>query len=142
MKKALILVLAALVIPSAALAAKPAKPSHSPKTPPQATYKLKGWLSNYTAYDSVTPANGSITILVKSVKGPHGKSLKGATLTFPVDANTRISFAHHVTAITNGDRGSIKVRAAKNIPVADLALTLQLSPAAKIKDNGAPKPKH
>jgi len=139
MKKALILVLAALVIPSAALAAKPAKPSHGPKAPKQVTYKLKGWLSAYSPYDSVTPQNGSITILVKSVKGRHGKSLKGATLTFPVDANTKISLTHHATAITDGDRGSIKVRAAKDIPVADLAATLQLSPAAKIKDNGAPK---
>jgi hypothetical protein len=137
MKKALILVLAALVIPTAALAAPP---KHGPKTPPQSTYTLKGTLSNYSPYVAATSTNGSITIVVKSAR-PHGKSLKGMTLTFPVDANTKIRLHDHLTTITNGDRGSIQVRAAKKIPAASLAATLQLSPAWKIKDHGAPKPK-
>ena len=139
MKKALLLVLAALVLPSAALAAKP---PHAPATPKMVTYVIKGTLSGYHAYDSVTPANGSITILVKKANH-HGKSLKGQSLTFAVDANTKIKLKHGLTTITDGDKGSIKVRAAKKIPAADLAATLQLSPAAKIKDKGAPKaPKH
>jgi len=133
MKKALILMLAALVIPtSVALAAKP---SHGPKAPPQVTYNVLGTLSNYTAYDAGTSTNGSISILVSHVS-KHGAALKGQTLTFVVDANTVIRFADGVTAITNGDRGGIKVRAAMKIAPADLAATLQASPAKRIHDNG------
>ncbi len=132
MKKALLLVVAALMVPGVALAAKPA---HGPKTPPQVTYVLKGTLSNYTAYDSGTMTNGSITIVV-SHANKHAKSLKGQTLTFPVDANTKISLADGVTAITNGDMGVVKVRAAKHIPAADLATTLQAESAKQIVDQG------
>lgn len=136
MKKALLLVLAALVIPSVALA----KPSHGPKPAPMVTYKLKGILSNYAPYDSVTPANGSITIEVKHANH-HGKALKGMTLSFPVDANTMTKLKHGLTTITNGDKGSVKIRAPRNIAPADLATQLQTYPASKINDKGAPKPK-
>ena len=139
MKKALILILAALMIPSVALAAKPAH--HGPKAPRQVTYILKGTLSNYAAYDSVTPANGSITIVVNHANN-HGKALKGATLTFPIDAKTKISLRHQLTTITNGDRGIIAVRAAKKIAPADLAATLQALPAKHVVDQGVKKPKH
>jgi hypothetical protein len=138
MKKALLLVLAALMVPSVALAAKPS--GHGPKTPPQVTYRFSGTLSNYTPYDSATPANGSITIVVKHAN-KHNHALKGQTLTFPVDANTKIFLAHGVTAIANGDRGGIAVRAAKKIAPANLVATLQLSSARHIHDNGVKKPK-
>ena len=139
MKKALILVIAALAIPSVALAAKP---THGTKTPPKMeTYVLKGALSNYTAYNAQTSTNGSITILVSKANA-HGKALKGQTLTFPVDANTMVSLKNGVTAITNGDRGIVKVRAAKKIPAADLAATLQASSAKQVVDQGAAKPAH
>ena len=105
-----------------------------------ATYILKGTLSGYSAYNSVGPVNGSITILVNSAK-PHGKSLKGTTLTFVVDANTKISLHHHTTTITTGDKGIVKVRAAAKVAPADLAATLQASSAKHIVDQGAPKPK-
>ena len=134
MKKAILLIFAALMIPSVALAAKPAHLAKA-KPAPQVTYVLKGTLSNYSAYNSVTLANGSITILVTS-GNHHGKALKGQTLTFAVDANTKVSLADGVTAITNGDSGIVKVRAAKNIPAADLAATLQASPARQIVDKG------
>jgi hypothetical protein len=144
MKKALILVIAALAIPtSVALAAKPAKPTHPNKPAPMVTYVLNGTLSNYSAYNSTGPVNGSITILVKhaSKGGKATKALKGQTLTFPVDANTRIRLGAGVTAITNGDKGTVRIRAAKKIPAATLAATLQQSPAKQIVDQGAPKPK-
>jgi predicted transcriptional regulator len=137
MKKALILVFAALMIPSVALAAKP---SHHPKTPPQVTYVLKGTLSNYTAYNAGTMTNGSVTIVVTAA-GPHAKSLKGATLTFAVDAKTKISLNHHTTTVTNGDTGVIKVRAANKILAVNLAATLQASPARQIVDQGVKKHK-
>ena len=141
MKKALILVIAALAIPSVALAAKPTHPSHPT---PMTAYVIQGTLSGYTAYDSTTPANGSISILVKHVTkgGKATKALKGQTLTFPVDANTNVKLADNVTAITNGDKGLVKIRAAKHIPAASLAATLQQSPAKQIVDQGAPKPKN
>lgn len=138
MKKALLLVFAALMIPSVALAAKPAPGGNGGKGAPQVTYVLKGTLSSYSAYDSATPANGSITILVQHANH-HGKSLKGQTLTFPVDANTKVSLTDGVTAITDGDRGIVKVRAAKKIAAADLATTLQTQPARQIVDQGAKK---
>jgi len=135
MKKALIFIVAALMIPSVAFAAKSAPNDKGGKGAPKVMYVLKGTLSNYSAYDSVTPANGSITIVV-SHANYHGKSLKGQTLTFPVDANTKISLENGVTAITNGDMGIVKVRAAKNITAADLAATLQAIPARQAVDQG------
>jgi len=138
MKKALLLVIAALAIPSVAMAAKPA--DKGGKGAPKVTYVLKGALSNYTAYvaaTSTTPAvNGSITIVVSSANY-HGKALKGQTLTFPVDAKTKISLSDGLTSITNGDKGIVKIRAAKKIAAADLAATLQLLPAKQIVDQGA-----
>ena len=135
MKKALLIVFAALMIPSVALAAKPA---HVTKAPPQATYELKGTLSNYTPYNSVGPVNGSITILVSDAN-PGAKSLKGQTLTFAVDSHTTIELKDGLTTITNGDDGMVKVRAAKDIAPAALAATLQASPATQIHDHGVKK---
>lgn len=134
MKKVLLLVLAALMIPSVALATNP--PQH-PTHPPKVMYILRGALSGYHAYDSVTPANGSITILVKYANY-HGRALKGQSLTFPVTANTRVSLGDGVTAIADGDRGIVKIRAYRRIPAADLAATLQASNARQIVDHGAP----
>ena len=123
MKKTLLLVIAALVIPSVALAAKPA---HGPKHGVQVTYELKGTLSNYTAYDAGTSTNGTITINV-SAANYHGKELKGQTLTFAVDANTSVALKSGLSTITNGDSGMIRVRAAAFVAPADLAATLQAS---------------
>lgn len=132
MKKVLLLFFAALVIPSVALAAKPAKPA-----PPQVTYELKGTLSNYAPYDSVTPANGMITIVVSSANA-HGKALKGQSLTFAVDSHTAVMLKKGLTTITNGDRGMIRVKAAAHIKPADLLATLQASPAMSVSDHGVP----
>ena len=134
MKKALILVFAALMIPSVALASAPPIPG---KSAPKVAYILKGTLSAYTAYDAQTLTNGSITILVKH-SNYHGRALKDQTLTFAVNATTKISLADGVTAIADGDNGIVKIRAAKRIPAVDLAATLQASPARQIVDMGPP----
>ena len=136
MKKALILVFAALMIPGVALASPPASPGHSA---PKVAYILRGTLSAYSPYDAATSTNGSITILVAH-SNYHGRALHGQTLTFAVTANTRISLADSVTAITDGDKGSVRVRAARRVPAADLPATLQASPARRIHDRGAPTP--
>ncbi len=137
MKKALILVIAALALPTVALAAKPA---HGHGKPPMVTYVLHGTLSAYTAYDASTSTNGSITILVKHAN-KHGYVLKGQSLTFAVDAKTKLHLAVGLTTVTDGDRGGISLRAPRKIAAADLVATLQLSPARHIHDNGVKKPK-
>jgi hypothetical protein len=135
MKKTLLLVIAALLVPSVALAAKPAHGPKPPKPGSHMAYELKGTLSNYTAYDAGTSTNGTITIVVSSANH-RGKALKGQTLTFAVDANTTISLKSGLSTITNGDYGMVKVRAAVKIPPADLAATLQASPAKMVRDFG------
>ena len=138
MKKGLILVIAALTIPSVALAATPTQ-NATPNGAPKVAYILKGTLSAYTAYNAGTLTNGSITILVKH-SNYHARALTTQTLTFAVTANTRISMATGVTAIADGDNGIVKIRAALRIPAADLATTLQAAPARHILDMGAPTP--
>lgn len=140
MKKAILLVVAALAIPSVALATKPAHGPNPPKPKPvpQVTYDLRGTLSNYTAYNAQTQTNGSITILVASANN-HAKSLKGQTLTFVLDSKSKISLHDGLTTVTNGDMGHVKVRAAKKIAPADLATTLQAQPAKQVVDQGVKK---
>jgi hypothetical protein len=133
MKKALILVVAALALPSVALAAKPAT---TPPSAPKVTYMLKGILSAYTAYDKATSTNGSITILVKA-SNYHGKALHNQSLTFVVGPKTWVTLHNH-KPIKDGDRGLLTVRALLRVAPADLAATLQAQPAKHIIDMGAP----
>jgi hypothetical protein len=138
MKKALLLVILALALPSVALAkGKPpvTGPGSHGKSAPKVTYVLKGTLSSYTAYDSSTSTNGSITILV-SHANHHGKALVTQTLTFPVDAKTKVTLEDGVTAVTDNDTGIVKVRAPKRIAAADLASTLQTYSAKHVIDQG------
>lgn len=138
MKKGILLaVVAALTITPAAALAKgkpggPSGPGHG-KGAPKVMYVLKGKLSNYQPYDSIYASSGTITIAVKGANH-HGKGLKGMSLTFPIGANTKISLRHHLTAIADGDRGIVKVKAAKKIAAADLAATLQAETARQIID--------
>ena len=134
MKKGiLIAVVAALMItPAAAMAGH----STGGKSGPKVMYVLRGKLSAYTAYNAATSTNGSITIMVSSANY-HGKALKGQTLTFPVGANTKITLENGVSAITDSDKGIVKVKAAKKIAAADLATTLQAATARQVIDQGA-----
>jgi hypothetical protein len=134
MKKALILVIAALALPSVALAAKPA---HSNVSAPKVAYILTGTLSAYTAYDKATSTNGSVTILVKA-SNYHGKALHNQSLTFVVGAKTWVTLHNH-KPIKDGDRGMVTVRAALKVAPADLAATLQAAPAKHVIDMGAPR---
>lgn len=143
MKKALLLVIVALAVPSVALAGgnpghgKGGTNGHGSKAAPKVMYVLKGTLSGYTAYNSSTSTNGSITIAVTRANH-HGKALKGQTLTFPVDSKTKVVLRNGATAVTDGDKGIVKIRAAKKIAAADLASTLQGTAAKQIVDQGAP----
>lgn len=138
MKKLLLLAIAALMIPGVALAK--GNPGHGGsgtkgKSAPKVMYVLKGTLSGYSAYDSSTSTPGSITIVV-SRANRHGAALKGQTLTFPTDANTRISLQNGVTTISDNDKGIVKIKAPKRIAAADLASTLQTYDAKQVVDQG------
>jgi hypothetical protein len=136
MKKGVLLaVVAALMItPAAAMA------SHhrtGGKSAPKVMYVLHGKLSAYTPYDNSIygPANGSITIDITHANH-HGRALKTMTLTFPVGPTTKILLENGVSTIADGDRGIVKIRAAKRIALAHLAATLQAITARQIVDQG------
>ena len=106
MRKVLVVVLAALLVPAAAVAkGKPTNPGSQSKAAPKVLYVLKGTLTAYSAANGTT--NGSVTITVKS-SNRHGASLKNQSLTFPVSSSTKI-----VGTFTANDNGIVKVRGAK-----------------------------
>lgn len=139
MKKLLPLVIAALMIPSVAFAKAPNHKGGNGKAKVQ--YVLKGNLSVYTAFDSSTSTNGSITIDVTRANR-HGRALKGQSLTFTgmVVSGTKVVLRDGVTVITDGDRGIVKVRAPKepkDMSGTDLAAILTAMPVRQIIDQGA-----
>jgi len=129
MRRAIVIMGAALLlVPAAALAAKPAHPS-TPATPKMVLFVLRGTLSHYTATTNTT--NGSISITVKS-SNFESKTLKGTTLTFATDSKTKVVM-HDGKPIADNDRGLVKVRAAKGSD----ATALQKQTAFQIVDQGA-----
>ena len=135
MRKLVVLLVVALVaVPGAALAAKPPKPetvvkddrgSHG-KRPKTVMFVLRGKLSKFTAAQGET--NGSISIEVRRANH-HGKALRGVTLTFAVTAKTKVVLNGAAT-VADGDRGIVMVRAPKR---ADAA-ALQAAPARMVVD--------
>lgn len=110
MRKVLVVLAAALLVPSLALAAgKPGKPGKSntagSNAAPKVMYVLRGTLTAYTAADGST--NGSVTITVKS-SNRHGASLRGQSLTFMVSSSTKV-----VGTYTQNDKGIVKLRGPK-----------------------------
>ncbi len=142
MKKVLPFMIAALLIPGAALAKGP-KPGKGPgenNGKANVLYVLKGRLSGYSAYDSSTSTDGSITIDVAHANR-HGRALKGMSLTFTgeVTSKTRIRLAEGVTAIADGDNGLVKVRAPrepKSMSGTDLAAILTTLAVRQVADRG------
>ncbi|HZT54556.1 MAG TPA: hypothetical protein VE995_09250 [Gaiellaceae bacterium] len=120
MKKALVFLVAALALPSAALAKPPSTHTSQSKAAPKVMYVLKGTFSNYVAPTSTS--DGSITIDV-SHSNYHGRALKGQSLTFAVAASTRITFRNGGSQISDGAKGMLKFRAPLRIS-GDLASTL------------------
>ena len=116
MKKLLPFVIAALMIPSVALAKgkPPTAGTHTNHGKANVMYVLKGMIYAYTPYDSTTQTNGSITIDVKS-SNRHGKLLHGQTgVLITVGPNTKIELRNGVTTIAAaqpGDLGTVKLRA-------------------------------
>ncbi len=127
----------ALVIPTAALAAKPVPPpgnsgnSHS-KAAPKVVYVLKGTVTSYVAAAGAT--NG--TLAIANVKANHYRALlKGAPLSFSFPSTTKIVFFKNATTISVGDKVIVKVKAAKTVPSASTATVtaaLQAAPPAAV----------
>ena len=144
MKKVLPFVLAALMIPSVALAKgpNPNAGSHTNHGKAKVMYVLKGMIYAYTAYDSSTNTPGSITIDVNH-SNRHGKLLVGQTITISTGANTKINLENGVTVVAPtqpGDLGMVKVRgpklAFKSAALTDLQTALQNQPAHMVTDWG------
>jgi hypothetical protein len=149
MKKILPFALAALMIPSVALAKgpKPHSGTHGNHGKAKVMYVLKGLLSNYVPY---TPAangapavDGQITIQVQH-SNRHGKLLVGPDpVTIDIGQNTKIVLANGLTQIAaSGDYGMVKVRAAKlafkTATLSDVQAALLDQPAHMVTDWGAP----
>jgi hypothetical protein len=124
MKKAIVFLVAALALPTSVAFAKPSHPPKGGKSAPKVQYILKGTLSAYTAFDSATSTNGSITINVKH-SNRHGRALKNASLTFTLTAKSKVTFRHKSSLATDTAtaKGVITVRAPKKI-AGDLATEL------------------
>jgi hypothetical protein len=110
-------------VPSVALAA------HASSSAPMVTYALHGTLSNYVP--ATASSEGSITIKV-TIAYQSATPLKGMTLTFAVNANTKVVL-HQGKPIANGDLGTVKIRA----PRGATAIGLQTRTAFKVVDRGA-----
>ena len=148
MKKALPFVIAALMLPSVALAKgkPPTAGTHTNHGKANVMYVLKGTLSSYTAF---TPAangsaavNGQITIQVQH-SNRHGKLLVGQTITVDLGENTTINLENGLTQIApSGDYGMVKVKgpkmAFKGAALTALTAGLQSHTAHMVTDWGPP----
>src|SRR5512133_2139294 len=100
MKKLLPFVIAALVIPSVALAKgkPPTAGTHTNHGKANVMYVLKGMVYAYVPATTSTP--GSITMDVKS-SNRHGKLLNGQTgVLITIGPNTKLELRNGVTAVT------------------------------------------
>jgi hypothetical protein len=145
MKKLLPFVIAALMIPSVALAKgkPPTAGTHTNHGKANVLYVLKGMVYAYVPYDSATQTNGSITIDVKS-SNRHGKLLNAQTgVMITVGPNTKIELKNGVTSIaaaSPGDLGMVKVRAPrlafKSATLSDVEAALLNHAAHMVTDRG------
>jgi hypothetical protein len=106
MKKTLVFLAVALVIPTSVALAKGTPGAHG-KSNPMVMYVLKGSLSSYTA--ATTTADGSISITVNHSN--FHSALKGQTLTFSTTMNTKVTMVNGATQITDGAKGVLKFKA-------------------------------
>ncbi len=145
MKRVVPFFLVALLIPGAALAKgkPPTAGTHTNHGKARVMYVLKGTIYAYTAYDSLTQTNGSITIDVTS-SNRHGKLLNGRTgVQITVGPKTKIGMKNGVTSVATaqpGDLGMVKVRAPrlhfKSATLADVQNALLDQPAHMVTDWG------
>jgi hypothetical protein len=144
MKKLVLFAIAALMIPSVALAKGKPPPAgtHTNHGKANVMYVLKGMVYGYAAYDSATSTPGSVTIVV-SHSNRHGRLLVGQTIQIPVGPNTKLNLENGVTTVAAaqpGDNGMVKVRgprlAFKGAALANLQTALQNHAAHMVTDWG------
>lgn len=144
MKKVLPFALAALLIPSVALAKgpNPNAGTHGNHGKAVVMYVLKGTVYG-SAYDSTTNTAGSVTITVTH-SNRHGKLLVGQTIPIPLDANSKVVLENGATALAStapGDQGMVKIRAPKMAFKGATSVALQSAmqnrPAHMVIDMGA-----
>ena len=147
MRKLILVVALALVVPAAALATEPSHPSH-PATPasshasttattalasqpatPTVMWVLRGTLSKYTP--ATATVNGSISITVKS-SNFVSSTLKNMTLTFATNSKTNVVLHEGKPIAANNDNGIVKVRA----PKGSSATALTTKTAFEVIDQG------
>jgi hypothetical protein len=145
MKKLLPFVIAALMIPSVALAKgkPPTAGPHGNHGKANVMYVLKGMVYAYVAPTADRP--GSITIDVRS-SNRHGKLLDGQVgILITLGPNTKMELRNGVTASTiaagqPGDRGMVTVRAPrlalKSAALSDVEAALQNHAAHMLSDWG------
>jgi hypothetical protein len=107
MKKIIVLLVAAVALPTSVAFAKPSHPAKGGKSNPMVMYVLKGMLTSYTP--AAADQDGSITIVV-SHSNFHS-SLKGQTMTFDTTMKTRITFPNGATTLTTPAKGVLKFKA-------------------------------
>ena len=100
MKKAIPFVIAALMIPSVALAKGPSPKAgtHTNQGKAKVMYVLKGMIYDYVAYDSTAGTPGSIMIDVNH-SNRHGRLLVGQTLTVTLGASSQVLMENGVTSV-------------------------------------------
>ena len=103
MRKILIVLALALMVPALALAAQPAQPG---KSAPKVQYVLKGTLTSFTA--STGGADGSIMFTVTQANH-HRAALKDQALTLLVTPTTKVVLDTDGT-LTAGETIIVKVR--------------------------------
>jgi hypothetical protein len=107
MKKAIVVLVVALALPTSVALAKGTPGTHG-KSNPQVKYVLKGTLSNYVA--ATTNAPGSISITVKH-SNYHARALRDQTLTFSTSMTTKVTYTNGATVINDGAKGVLKFKA-------------------------------
>jgi hypothetical protein len=107
MKKIIVLLVAAVALPTSVAFAKPSHPTKGGKSNPTVMYVLKGTLTSYTA--ATADQIGSVTIDV-SHSNFHS-SLKGQIMTFDTTMTTRLTFPNGATTLTPPAKGVLKFKA-------------------------------
>src|ERR1700749_2647511 len=112
MKKAIVVLVVALALPtSVAFAKSPHGHGAKSGSAPKVQYVLKGTLSGYVP--ASTTATGQITITVKH-SNYHGRLLNGKPLMLTLTTSSKITFrrgSHAHGQITDGTKGNVTLRA-------------------------------
>jgi hypothetical protein len=134
MRKVLVVLIAALLVPAAAVAkGKPTNPASQSKAAPKVMYVLRGTVTAYSNPGSVT-----ITVTRANRVGKNlTAALNSTSVTLNVAASTKVVL-HNGAAVATGDKVVVKVRGPKAIADFMTALNSNSLTAFQVIDQGAP----